>query len=249
MTRLPRLLAAAALGLPAISWAGPSDYVRTPGVEYGEREIDFKYGTEKMKDSAGGERTSVGSLGFGYGVTPWWFTELYAKYKKEGAEKTRYDAWEWENKFQLTETGKYWADIGLITEIEFPRDRNEGYELMIGPLFQFDTGPVRWNANLGFERVVRAKDDESHATEMNYQLQAAYRLPNGMDVGMQAFGELGKWNDWEPKNEQEHRIGPAIFGKVKLGGREQIKYNAAYLFGLTDATPRSTFRVQVEYEF
>ena len=44
-----RLLAAAALGLPAFALAGPADYVRTPGVEYGERELDIqvRHGTHE----------------------------------------------------------------------------------------------------------------------------------------------------------------------------------------------------------
>ena len=249
MSCLPRLLAAAALGLPALAHAGPADYVRVPAVEYGEREIDFKYGTEKMKDSEGGERTSQGALGFGYGATPWWFTEAYIKYEKEGAGKTRYDAWEWENKFQLTEINKYPVDVGFFTEIEVPRDRGEGYELAFGPLVQFDTGPLRWNTNVFFEKVYRGREGEEHPTGIGYQVQAAYRLPNGMDAGVQAFGEMGKWNDWAPEHEQLHRIGPALFGKVKLGGREQVRYNVAYLAGLTDATPKNTIRLQMEFEF
>ena len=75
MNKHRRLFAAVALGLPAFAQAGPSDYVYAPAVEYGEREIDVKYGTEKMKASEGGERASVGSVGFGYGATQWWFTE------------------------------------------------------------------------------------------------------------------------------------------------------------------------------
>src|SRR3954471_10687598 len=159
MKKKIRLLAAAALGLPAITLAGPSDYVRTPGVEYGEREIDLKYGTGKMKDSEGGERESAGSLGFGYGATPWWFTEAYLKWKKEGPEKTRYDAFEFENKFQLTETNKYPVDFGFFIELEVPKNRAEGYEWAFGPLFQFDTGPVRWNVNPVFEKVVRSTEE------------------------------------------------------------------------------------------
>ena len=118
-----RLLAAVALGLPAFALAGPSDYVRVPAVEYGEREIDIKYGTEKMKDSEGGERESAGSAGFGYGATQWWFTEAYLKWKKEGAAATKYDAFEWENKFQLTEPNKYPVDVGFFVELEIPRER------------------------------------------------------------------------------------------------------------------------------
>ena len=238
--------AALALGLPAISLAGPSDYVRVPAVEYGEREIDFKYGTWRLKEEP--VRETAASLGFGYGVTQWWFTEAYVKYEKNPGERTRYDAFEWENKFQLTEPNEYAVDVGLITEIEIPRERRvEGYELAIGPLFQGDVGPIRWNANLLFERVVRS--EEPHVTEMGYQLQAKYALAPDFEVGVQAFGEMGKWDHWEPTSEQNHRAGPAIFGKVKLGGREAIRYNAALLHGVSSAAPRNTFRLQAEYEF
>ena len=70
-----------------------------------------------------------------------------------------------------------------------------------------------------------------------------------LEVGMQAFGEMGQWNHWEPRDDQNHRIGPAIFGKVKLDGRQAIRYNAALLFGETRSSPRNTFRLQAEYEF
>jgi hypothetical protein len=47
--------ALAALALSSLVWsstaaAGPSDYVITPIVEEGEREIDFKAGTAKSRD-------------------------------------------------------------------------------------------------------------------------------------------------------------------------------------------------------
>ena len=251
MKKTLRLLAAAALGLPALAHAGPADYIVFPAVAYGEREIEFRYGTEKLKDSAGGDRTSEGGFEVGYGVTQSWFTELDVKYHKESGDRTRYDAFEWENKFQLTEPNKYFADVGVFAEIEIPRERRvEGYELAFGPLFQFDTGPLRWNVNPVLEKVIRSREEGPHPLELGYQLQAAYRFPSvRMDVGVQAFGDLGKWNDWEPHGEQLHRIGPAVIGRIKLEGRQMLKYNAAFLFGETSATPRHTFRMQVEYEF
>ena len=65
-----RRYAAIALGLPAISLAGPSDYVYVPSVEYGEREIDFKYGTWKLKEER--VRETAASLGFGAALTVAW---------------------------------------------------------------------------------------------------------------------------------------------------------------------------------
>jgi hypothetical protein len=243
-----RLLGAAALGLPVACFAGPSDYVYVPGVEYGEREIDFKAGSWKLRDEP--VRESAASLGLGLGVTQWWFTEAYLKYEKRTGERTKYDAFEWENKFQLTEPNQYAVDVGLITEIEIPRERREeGYELKIGPLFQGDAGPIRWNANLLFERIVRGRSEVPHVTEMGYQLQAKYALRPDFEMGAQAFGEMGKWNHWEPSDRQNHRVGPAVFGKVKLAGREAIRYNAAWLLGASHAAPRNTLRLQAEYEF
>ena len=244
-----RLLAAVALGLPAICLAGPSDYVRTPNVEYGEREIDFKMGIAKQRDSEGGGKESAASLGFGYGLTQSWFMEGYVKYEKNPGDKTRFDAVEWENKFQLTEPNQYFVDVGLFLEIEVPRERDEGYEFAFGPLFQFDTGAVRWNVNPVFEKVVHSREEGEHPLELGYQVQARHSLHPAFDVGVQAFGEMGKWNHWEPSHEQNHRMGPAAFGKVKLGGREAIAWNAAWLFGVSDGAPKQTFRLQAEYEF
>ena len=243
-----RLLAAAALGLPFAVQAGPSDYVYEPSVEYGEREIDFKTGTWKLREEP--VRESASSLGFGYGATPWWFTEVYAKYESATGTGFHYDAFEWENKFQLTEHNRFPVDVGFITEIEVPRERRvEGYEFKAGPLFQWDTGDLRWNANLLFERVFRGQPEEARHTEMGYQLQARYHIRRELEIGAQAFGEMGPWDHWEPASEQSHRIGPAIFGKVKLAGRQAIRYNAGFLFPATHASPKNSFRLQAEYEF
>ncbi len=225
--------------------ASPADYVYTPTVEYGEKEIDFKYGNAKEQD---GSRSRTTSLGFGYGVTEYWFTELYLKRELEGSEGLTIG--EWENKFQLTETGKYFVDVGLITEIEAPLSNGkEPWEFKIGPLFQTEFGKLQLNGNVLFERKIGGDDDEDHITEMGYQWQAKYRWMKEFEFGLQGMGEMGEWNHWENSSEQNHRIGPAIFGKLDIGQKQAIKYNAAMLFGVSDAAPDHTFRMQAEYEF
>ena len=44
-------------------------------------------------------------------------------------------------------------------------------------------------------------------------------------------------------------MGPAIFGKYALGGRQAIKYNAGLLFDVNGEKWGNTFRAQVEFEF
>ncbi len=232
------------LAAPA-SHASPADYVYSPIVEQGEKEIDFKIGSARARD---GTRESATSLGLGYGVNSWWFTEVYAKWNRQTADNWRFDAFEWENKFQLTETGKYPVDVGLIVEIERPQDRSEGWELRFGPLFQMEFTPmVVGNVNLLFGRHYRSATPSS--MELEYQWQLRYRWKPEFEVGAQGFGNLGPWRDWSPNSEQEHKAGPAIFGKLRLDSRSAIKYNAAWLVGTNDNTPRNTLRLQAEYEF
>ena len=231
------------------TWADPADYVKLPAIEYGEREIETKYGTSKL--SGGEGRESAGTFGFGYGVTPYWFTEAYLKYQKAPDEHTRFDAVEWENKFLLTETGKYPVDVGFFVELEIPRLRSEGYELRFGPLFQADAGNLQLNGNLFLKRQYRAEPeaDNQHVTELHYQMQVKYRLRREFEFGVQALGELGKWDRWDATDKQNHRIGPAVFGKLPLGGRESIRYDMAWLVGASKTAQDSTLRIQLEYEF
>lgn len=230
--------------LSGATLAGPAAYVQVPAVEYGERELDLKTGSERGPDGAKKDQTT---LGLGFGLTPYWFTELYAKYERANGSGYKLEALEWENKFQLTETGKYPVDIGLLVELEVPRERGEAYEFKIGPLFQTEFGRVQLNGNVFFERNFH--DGNPHDTEMLYQWQAKYRQQPTFEFGLQGFGEVGKWDHWNPSSQREHRFGPAIFGKFRAGEHQAIKYNAAYLFAATDATPDRTFRLQAEYEF
>lgn len=227
-------------------FAGPADYVYTPAVEYGEREIDVKYG---VAPPSVGSRAQVASIGFGYGAKEYWFTEIYLKRESNGSQDSTLA--EWENKFQLTETGKYPVDLGLITELEAPLSGNAPWEFRFGPLLQTEFGKFQLNGNLLFDRAF-GKADESgvpFSTNLSYQWQAKYRWQPVCEFGMQGLGEKGKWNDWSKQADQNHRIGPAVFGKFALGNRQAIKYNAAWLFAASNAAPNHTLRMQVEYEF
>lgn len=244
MKSYARLLVVGALLSPLYVHAEPADYIYTPAVEYGEKEIDFKAGTARKGDEP---RESAASIGFGYGAKEWWFTEFYLKYKRENNDGTKQDAVEWENKFQLTETGEYPVDVGFLVEIERPRDHAEGWEVKWGPLFQTDFGRIQLNANALFKRNYRVEGLSE--TQFLYQWQAKYRWLPQFEFGLQGFGEMGRWDHWATEAERSHRVGPAVFGKLPLGGRRAIRYNAAWLLGASTAAPDHTFRMQVEYEF
>lgn len=233
--------------IPLTAAAGePNDYVFLPGVSYGEREIDFKLGTFKQSEEG---RTSTASVGFGYGVTQRWFTEFYSVFEHTGDRGTHFDAWEWENKFQLTETGQYPVDVGFILEIEKPNDLSGGCQVVLGPLFQKEVGKVQLNANFLLTQIFGSHSTER--SEYGYQWQAKYRWQPMFEFGFQGFGDVGSWNHWDAIDQPspQHRMGPAIFGKFALGGRQAIVYNAAFLVLKSNNAPSQNFRAQIEYEF
>lgn len=233
------------LTIATVAHAGPNDYIYTPIVEEGETEIDFKAGTARARD---GTSESAVSLGLGFGMNSWWFTEVYVKGNRQTPDAWRFDAVEWENKFQLTETGKYPVDVGLVVEIERPQDRSEGWELRFGPLFQMELTPlIVGNVNLLFGRHYDSATPSPMS--MDYQWQVKYRWKPELEMGAQGFGSLGPWRDWLPSDLQEHKAGPAIFGKVRLDGHHALNYNAAWLLGTNTNTPHDTLRLQVEYEY
>jgi len=222
--------------------AEPDESIATTYADDGLRQIDLKFGSIKQSSQ---DRSSAATFGFGYGLTEYWFSEIYVSYERVGSEGTHVDAYSWQNSFLLTH-GQYPMDVGLYTEIEYPQDRSEGYQITFGPLLQTEFGLTKLNANLFFQRNYRA--DFSNRMQLSYQWQLKRRWTSGLEFGFQGFGEMGPWDQWAPRHEQSHRLGPAIFGKILLDGK-QLNYNAAILIDASDATHSSTFRSQVVFGF
>ena len=226
--------------------AGPASKVYTPTVEYGETEIELLGGVyDDNREEVDGER--AGKIAIGHGMTTWWKSEVEFEWEKEPAEDvgTHYTEVEWVNVFQLSEPGEYFMDFGLFTEVVFPDEHEEATKLEIGPMFQKEIGSTVNNLNLIWVRDFGSKAD--HNTEFEYTWQSRFKGNPMLEFGVQGMGELGDWDDTTPGHDQEHKLGPAIFGEFK-SGEHKFKYDAAILAGVTDDTPDTTFRFQVEYE-
>lgn len=240
----PLTLAAAllALGCPTAR-ADPADYIFSPVVEKGEREIDSKAGIARDRD---GRSSWGGKLGVEYGFTSWWASEATLNFGREAGEGAEVHSLEWENRFQFTETGERPYEIGFLFEVEREQDRDEGYEMVYGPLLQRHWGALQANLNLLFERQLRA--EARSRTEFGYQWQLRWHRDAGLDWGAQGFGALGRWDDWAGRSEQSHILGPAVF--ASLGDDEESpELEAGLLLGTGGAAPRATLRLQAMVPF
>jgi len=232
--------------LSNLAQAGPADYLYTPIVKQGEYEFDLTYGNIAGTPA---QQAQAGKVSLGYGVSERWFSELGLK--RERATGSDVSIVTLENKLQFFETGQYAVDAGMMNELEIPVSGIAPWEFKIGGLLQTEFQKWQLNGNLLFRHPFdpQHKTGATYSSTLDYQLQLKYRMQDTLEWGVQALGDLGKWNQWDARNQQNHRIGPAVFGRVKLASHHAVKYNAAWLRGTGSAVPHHTFRMQLEYEF
>lgn len=226
----------------SVARADPADKVLLPTVVQGELEFELLGGFQRWPNHDGDrERQFIGEIG--YGLTSWWKSETGIGTTQFPDQSYHLDEIEWENIFALTEPGEYWADLGLLAELE--RDYGAGQNVVkIGPLLQKEFGAFQTNLNVFFQRELGAGAEPG--AEIDYQWQLKWRGEPRFEPGLQGFGTLGRTNDFG--HQTENRIGPAFFGQLATGPRHKLKYDAAVLFGLTSNTAHTTVRFQLEYE-
>lgn len=218
--------------------------VKTVGIKKGQHEVEFKAGTIRQR---GDERKYGASVGYEYGITHFWSTKLSIDYARQAPAGTGLEEIAWQNKFRLTPPDRFPLDVGLLTEIGWAKDRSEGYRFKFGPLFEKKIDAVQLNANFLFERY--SGETPARETEMSYQWQAKYEWKEDFQFGLQGFGEMGPWNDWAPRSEQSHLLGPVLFGEVSLGSDQKLEYSVAYLADPSSRARSHGFRMKVEYIF
>lgn len=238
---MKKLLALAAL-LPQIAFAETGYYLVSVYDVAGQANIDYKYWNAHYKH---GRNVAMPEIGFGYGVTARWYTELSTSWIQFDGRHTRNTGIEWQNDFMLTQ-GQYDVDVALHSSVERARDRADGYGLEIGPVLQAQVWRTQFNLNLFLQREFA--NGERNDTELAYQWQVMQRWKPWLSPGLQGFGEVGKWNDWLPRSQQSHRAGPALFGHVDAGPRgHQLKYEAAYLIGRNSGRSANSFTMRLQY--
>jgi high-affinity iron transporter len=220
-----------------------------PYVELGELEIEYRPSVTFDGDDAKDNKQKH-LLGVGYGVTEWWFTELYAEWEREAGpgEDTVFEAFEWENRFQITNPGEYWADFGLLVEYVRQDSGSSPDKIELALLFAKELGKFDATSNLVFEREVGGGAGSD--VEFAHAFQLKYRLDPAFEPGVEVFSEFGPIDDIPGFDAQEHYVGPIATGVLPLGdGGTKIKYNAGYLFGVSDAAADGVFKAIVELEF
>ncbi len=243
---LARMVAACGAGFIAIPPAEADHKVYSPYVEEGVLEFEARgHRTIDPKSDKSEQQTHIYEIA--YGVNSWWYTSLFGVLDKQPGEGFRYSATAWENIFQLTPQGKYWADVGLYFEYRKSHIPAAPGEIETKLLLEKDIDPLVVTTNLIFNRDTGRNAGKGVGFE--YAARAKYPWKREIQFGVEAFGEPGRLTGFEPIAAQEHSVGPVLLGKFSIDGVPGVfNYNVGYLFGLTPGTPKGTAKWEFEYE-
>ena len=226
-----------ALGFPAVPLLADGmiiDKIYHPYVQPLEREIELR---ASLQDQQTGWPDDMQTYRLAYGMSlgQKWFTELYLVGNNSDEDSFDVRGYELEAQRQLTEQGEYWADWGVVFELE-KEDDPQSWEFSTGLLVEKEWGKWSGTANLFvmYEWGSRITDE----TETRMGLQARYRRSPAFEPAIEFYA-----------GEDTRGIGPAALGQIPLGAKQQLKWEAGAIFGIDSGSPDTTLRFLLEYEF
>jgi hypothetical protein len=210
------------------------DRVYDPYVQALEREFEFR-AIVQSDDNDTLDGIQLHKLSFGRSWSDRWFTEFYLIGKNTKQDSLSIEAYELETKWQLTEQGEYWADWGLLFEVE-TNQQSSAWEYGTSLLMSKEWGRWVTTANVGI--IYERGDDIANEWDSTLSVQARYRLTRGFEPALEYYG-----------GENTKALGPVFLGDIRTGDRSRLHWEIGVVFGLDDDTPDRTFRGHLEFEF
>ena len=217
------------------------DEIYTPNVDY--RELSLEYNGSRTFDKSSDKNNDQGhEIAFEAGLTPRFEAEISAGFSKAPDDSLKMEHFEGEGRFQFFESGENWLDSGMLVAYDYSTLKQVSDNLEVKLLLQKDVGKITNTANIGFDQGVGkyATGGPDYVVLWNTR----YRYNLNFQPGVEIQSDLGQGGTVGHFNQQEHYIGPAMYGEII----PHLKYQAAWLFGASDAASQSSARLLVEYE-
>ncbi len=239
---LAALVAAGCLASSPPARAGLVIY--SPVVEGGEYAFEER-STRDFDGTPARSGAEEHKLEFEHAPTTFWLAEGLLTVERDPGGGRRVTEMSAESVFELAPQGKYRVDTGLLLEYAHRLARGERDPLEIGFLAEAAVGRAILTGNLTAEGPVA---DSGHA-QLAAAVRARWRLDERFEPGVEWFGELGEPVRFGSPAAHRQQLGPSAYGRLRFSGHRALLYQAAWVFGLTGASPDATARLQLEYEF
>jgi hypothetical protein len=219
--------------------------VYSPTIELHEYAIEMRgnvaFDGDPAKDGAINQLTELEATPLDF-----WHTAVLAEAAKEPPGNLRLAATGWENIFQLTPQGEYWADLGLYVEYDWAHEHDARDALEWKILAEKDVGRLTFTLNPIFETEVGS--NASGLTEFRYAARAAWRYMPQLAPSIELYGTLGDIGRFDRWRDQSHQLGPVLLGAYNLAAIGTLKYELGYLFGVTPGSPSDALKLSLELE-
>jgi len=227
-------LASLPIGGPARADGVVIDKIYHPYVQPLEREFEWR---ASLQNDQPGRPDNLHLYRFAYGqaIGEKWFAEVYLLGQQSDDDSFDVEGYELEALRQLTEQGEYWADWGVVFELEKQASR-DAWEISAGLLAEKEWG--RWSGTANLFVMQEWGSDIPNELETRLGLQARYRYAPGFEPAIELYS-----------GEDTRAIGPAVMGQVRLGGKRQLRWEAGAIFGVDSKSPATTLRLLLEFEF
>lgn len=233
---------AAIFGMAAffcVGLAQADDYnVYSPYVIASQSEIELRgYHDVDSRANVGGAAAEVS---IAHSVNSWWKPEIYiAEYQKDPGSAGRLTGYEFENIFQLTDPGKYWADFGLIAEFEHLTIAGGHDAIEVGPLIEKTMGRFAHIVNLIWEKQIGSGASANYG--FRYTYSGTYAVSQAFRPGVEFYGRHA---------DNSYQAGPIVSGEWHLAGtKASVEYRVGVVLGLNADAARQTWLARLEYEF
>ena len=243
MRQINSLLAIATCSFILLSanQAAAIDKIYSPNVTKGEFEIEYG-GSTTFDNNHSKNNIQEHETELEYGLTDRIQLELSGSFEKQPDESIRGSDIGFGGRYEFTEPGEYWLDSGFLLSYSHATHSEDADSIEAKLLLEKQFGNFLSRANIGIEQEVGK--NSSGGPDRVVLLNTRYRLGPNFEPGFEVQSDFGKGSDHLSYNQQQHYVGPAIYGQII----PNLKYEAAYYHGISDAAAKDAARVLLEYE-
>ncbi|PCI17762.1 MAG: hypothetical protein COB62_07320 [Piscirickettsiaceae bacterium] len=173
-------------------------------------------------------------LAIGMSLSDRLFVEAYL-IGKDVNNHLKFDAYEIEAIWQLTEQGEYSVDWGLLFEIE-KEQHDDTWEVSTGLLMEKEWG--RWVGTANVKVIYEWGPEIKDELETALATQLRYRYKPYLEPAVEFYS-----------GENGIGLGPVLMGDLRLASAKKLHWEVGAILGLDADTASNTWRLLMEFEF